>query len=78
MIQTAAGSSLSVFRILLPAILVVTLFSVTGADAQIPKIYSEMPGFTLPALGGGEKSLSDFRGGSAVVLVTYRGWVGYW
>ncbi len=48
------------------------------ACAQVPKIHEEMPDFSLPKLEGGDFSLSDLEGKSNVVLVTVRGWVGYW
>lgn len=42
------------------------------------KVGDPAPGFTLPTLKGGEVSLASFRDKRSVLLVFYRGWVGYW
>jgi len=45
----------------------------TGAGAQRgPAIGAEAPDFTLPAVAGGEVTLSDLRG-APVVLIFFRG-----
>jgi peroxiredoxin len=48
--------------------------------AQIKSIHINdlAPDFSLNTLEGQQISLSGFKGKKAVVLVFYRGWVGYW
>lgn len=48
------------------------------AQRNIPTVHKPFADFTLPSLEGGEVSISDFAGKKNVVLVTYRGWVGFW
>lgn len=42
------------------------------------RVHQEAPDFALRNLAGKEVRLSAFRGKKNVVLVFYRGWVGYW
>ena len=42
-------------------------------ESRLVPVGSKTPDFTLPAAGGGEVSLGDFRGKSCVVLVFLRG-----
>lgn len=42
------------------------------------RVHQEAPDFALRDLSGKEVRLSGFRGKKNVVLVFYRGWVGYW
>ena len=58
--------------------LVFCLSTTSFAQGNIPTLHEPFPDITLPVLDGGEISLSDFEGDKNVVLVTYRGWVGYW
>ncbi len=48
------------------------------SQRNIPTIYQPFPDIALSTLDGGETSLSDFLGEKNIVLVAYRGWVGYW
>jgi hypothetical protein len=60
------------------------LFLLAGeADAQSRRVRPlqvgrEAPEFSLTTLDGSTVSLADFRGNKPVVVVFYRGWVGYW
>lgn len=62
-----------------------TLFNPSVALPQEAKkplpilhVYDEAPDFTLKDISGNQVKLSAFRGKKKVVLVFYRGWVGYW
>ncbi len=46
--------------------------------SSIPVLNKPFPDFTLPSLDGESISLSGFTNKKNVVLVTFRGWVGYW
>ena len=48
------------------------------AQQNMPTVHKPFADFTLPSLDGDEVSISDFAGKKNVVLVTYRGWVGFW
>lgn len=70
-----------------PALLALALLlmplagSVPDALAQggrTVRVGSEAPAFTLPTLAGGTLSLADYRSEKSVVVIFYRGWVGYW
>ena len=60
------------------------LFLLAGeADAQSRtvrplQVGREAPEISLTALDGSRVSLADFKGNKPVVVVFYRGWVGYW
>ena len=58
--------------------LIFCLSTTSFAQGNIPTLHEPFPDITLPTLDGGEVSLSDFEGDKNVVLVTYRGWVGFW
>jgi cytochrome oxidase Cu insertion factor (SCO1/SenC/PrrC family) len=67
------------------SIFLLNLFNITLAFPQEGKqrlptihVYEEAPDFVLKDLSGKEIKLSAFRGKKKVVLVFYRGWVGYW
>ena len=48
------------------------------AQRNMLTVHKPFADFTLPSLDGDEVSISDFAGKKNVVLVTFRGWVGYW
>ena len=50
----------------------------TFAQGNLPTIHQPFADFTLPSLDGGDVSISDYKGEKNIVLVTFRGWVGYW
>ncbi|MFC1565118.1 hypothetical protein ACFL6G_09300 [candidate division KSB1 bacterium] len=56
----------------------IIISGVSSAQQGIPVLNREFPVFTLPALDGGEINLTDYQGKRNILLVTLRGWVGYW
>ncbi len=59
--------------------LAVIAFSPAGAQpVKAPRIGQPAPEFTLPDLNGKTISLAEFKGKKNVLLVFYRGWIGYW
>ena len=62
------------------AVIAVCFLSLSAASAALgqPKVGDLAPLFQLPKLKGGELNLASFRGKTNVVLVFFRGWVGYW
>lgn len=61
------------------AIMLISLFATqVYAQRNMPTVHKPFADFTLPSLDGDEVSISDFAGKKNVVLVTYRGWVGFW
>ena len=67
-------------KFLLTAVAVLVFgLSIQGySQSNIPTIHQPFPDIELPTLDGGKTSLSDLLGEKNVVLVTYRGWVGFW
>lgn len=59
--------------------LAVIALSPAGAQpVKAPRIGQPAPEFTLPDLNGKTISLAEFKGKKNVLLVFYRGWIGYW
>lgn len=56
----------------------VSILTFKGAGAQAPQIFSPAPKFSLPDLSGKQVRLSDYKNKKNVLIVFYRGWVGYW
>ena len=50
----------------------------TFAQRNLPTVHDPFSDFTLRSLDGKDISISDFYGKKYIVLVTYRGWVGFW
>jgi len=50
----------------------------TVAQGNLATVHKPFADFTLPSIDGGEVSMSDFIGKKNVVLVTFRGWMGFW
>lgn len=50
----------------------------TTSWAEVPRIHSPAPDFTLPDISGKKVNLSNFKDKKNVILTFYRGWVGYW
>lgn len=55
-----------------------TAFSFLLLPGAALKPTDPAPAFRLPSLTGKTVALSDYAGKQSVVLVFYRGWVGYW
>jgi len=68
-------TKLAVVFFFLGLVLIQTLYA---AGEQVPQIYSPAPVFTLPDLSGKQISLSDYKNKKNVLLIFYRGWLGYW
>ena len=67
------------YRAIITAVCVIIVLILTGnTEAQTLAIGKPITDITLPTLEGKELSLSEFRGTRNVVLVTVRGWVGFW
>lgn len=45
---------------------------------KAPRVGQPAPEFTLPEVNGKTVSLAEFKGKKNVLLVFYRGWIGYW
>lgn len=50
----------------------------TSAQGNLATISKPFADFTLPSLDGGDVSIADFKGEKNIVLVTFRGWMGFW
>lgn len=61
-----------------PVILFLLLTAQRSSAQSLPVIHKPLADFTLESVAGGEVSLSDFAGKENVILITYRGWIGYW
>lgn len=67
--------------VLVAGVLAAWLVFVTPAIAQsvrAPQIGQPAPAFTLPDVNGKTIGLEEFKGKKNVLLVFYRGWIGYW
>lgn len=65
---------LTILVVVLVGLLVMKIHPALGQ----PQVGKPAPVFTLPALKGGTLSLDAYRGKHNVVVVFYRGWLGYW
>lgn len=52
--------------------------SAHAQSGRAPQVGQPAPAFTLPDLNGKSVSLDGYRGKKNVLLVFYRGWIGYW
>ncbi|MFC1728823.1 hypothetical protein ACFL6I_00665 [candidate division KSB1 bacterium] len=68
----------NVFVIVPLAVLTILLYAVSTVSAQVPVIGKQAPDFSLPTLDGGQFTLSELIGTKNAVVVTVRGWVGFW
>jgi len=50
----------------------------TSAQGNLATVHQPFADFTLPSLDGGDVSIADYKGEKNVVLVTFRGWMGFW